>query len=72
MCLSKWFLVMNMGVELILAGVSCLVSVMSVVGTAGMWVSYIRRSKGVITLVRVDKTGNVQVSDLISGLMGRS
>jgi len=63
---------MNMGFELILAGVSCLVSVMSGIGTAGLWVSYVRRSKRVFPLVNVDKTGNVQVSDPISDLMERS
>ncbi len=63
---------MNMGFELILAGVSCLVSVMSGIGTAGLWVSYVRRAKRVFALVNVDKTGNVQVSDPISNLMERS
>jgi len=45
---------------------------MSGIGTAGLWVSYVRRSKRVFPLVIVDKTGNVQVSDPISDLMERS
>jgi len=64
--------VMNMGFELILAGVSCLVSVMSGIGTAGLWMSYVRRSKRVFPLVNVDKNGDVQVSGKISDLTGRS
>ena len=48
-------------IEIILSGVSLGMSVVSCIGTAGIWVRYIRESRRVLSLVRVGEDGEVEV-----------
>jgi len=60
-----------MGVELVVSGISCVMAGVSAIGTAGIWIRYLRESKGVISRILVDNEGNVQVSDLCFGMVKR-
>jgi len=48
-------------IEIIVSGISLGISVVSCIGTAGIWVRYIRESRRVLSLVRVGEDGEVIV-----------